>query len=161
MGEQMNTEKRETETYILTNIDGLDPVTIYVTNYKIGQGKIVIECFGDVWSYFWGGLGNKSLQEFFVSCDNSYILNKLLKKTTQTDFEEINNLADKRGFPEICVSSDVDVAMQAGDMDKCFGDEWYMELPTCETTEYWHLSRIVDAIKDSFKREGDSYSIAT
>lgn len=36
----MKTEKIQTETYVLTDLDRLDPVTVYVTNYKPGQGSM-------------------------------------------------------------------------------------------------------------------------
>ncbi|MEW7987911.1 MAG: hypothetical protein AB2799_19160 [Candidatus Thiodiazotropha sp.] len=64
----MNIEKRRTETYILTNLGTLDPVTVYVTNYQQGKGKIVIECFGDVWANYWGG---KRLQWLQMQCQKS------------------------------------------------------------------------------------------
>ncbi len=148
----MKTTKNQTETYVLTKLDRLDPVTVYVTNYEPGQGKIVIECFGSAWAYFWGGMGDKTLQQFFVTCDNDYILNKLLDETRQTDFDEINDLAQKKGF-SICVDSDVEMAWQAEEMAECFGPEWYMDLPRCNTSDYGYLGRIVTAIKGAFHEE--------
>lgn len=53
----MKITKQQTETYVLTDLDRLDPVTVYVTNYSIGKGKIVIDCFGDAWTSYWGGYG--------------------------------------------------------------------------------------------------------
>ena len=148
----MTTEKRKTETYILTNLDRLDPVTVYVTNYNPGQGKMVVECYGEAWTAYWGGMGGNTLQQFVLTCDNDYILNKMLKNTTQTDFDEINEIVHKRGF-SFCVTSDVEVAMQADDMAECFGPDWYMDLPTCNTTEYEYLGRILNAIKGAFTEE--------
>ena len=148
----MKTTKAKTETYLLSDIDKLDPVTVYVTNYTPGQGKIVIECYGSAWAYFWGGMGENNLQEFFIESSNDYILGKLLEETRQTDFDEINEVAQKRGF-SICVSSDVAVAMQSQEMAECFGDEWYMDLPRCKTTEYDYVNRIVNAIKSAFAEE--------
>lgn len=148
----MKVSKNETETYVLTKIDRLDPVTAYVTNYSPERGKIVIECFGRSWSCYWGGMGKTNLQEFFLSCDNDYILNKLLPETQQTDFDEINKLANKKGF-SLCVSSDVEVAMQSQEMAECFGDDWYMDLPRCPTSDYKYVGRIITAIKEAFQEE--------
>lgn len=148
----MKTEKRNTDTYILTELESLDTITVYVTNYKLGSGKIVIECFCSAWSCYWGGMGDNNLQQFFLSCDNDYILNKLLKNTRQTDFDEINDIAHKKGF-SICVTNDVEVAMQSVEMAECFGQDWYMDLPQCKTSEYKYLSRILNAIKGAFSNE--------
>jgi len=150
----MGTTKTQTETYVLQKLDRLDPVTAYVTNAEsgVGQGKIVIECYSKAWACYWGGMGERSLQEFFISCDNAYILNRMLEQTTQTDFDEINKLAEKKGF-DICVTSDVEVAMSAVDMDKCFGSCWMMDLPTCNTSDYEYVGRIVDALREAFTAE--------
>jgi len=148
----MNTEKRKTETYVLTDLDRLDPVTVYVTNYQPGQGKMVVECFGKAWTAYWGGMSDMTLQQFVLTCDNAYILGKMLEQTSQTDFDLINEGAQKKGF-SMCVTSDVEVAMQAGSMAECFGPDWYMDLPTCTTSEYDYLGRILNAIKAAFSEE--------
>lgn len=151
----MEIKKRKTDTYILTNLDDLDPVTVYVTNYETGKGKLVIESFGEAWANYWVAMGERTLQEFVMKASNDYLLRKLCRQTKQTDFNKINELAKKSGF-DICVTSDVEVAMQAGDMAKCFGDDWYMDLPQCETQEYKHLHSILNAIKDAFSKENNS-----
>ena len=150
----MNVKKLQTETYILTDLGDLDAVTVYVTNYELGQGKLVIECFGDAWAHYWGAMGEQTLQEFMLSANNDYLLNKLMSgDTMQTDFEEINDTAGKRGFEEICVTSDVEVAIMADEMAECFGGDWMMDLPRCHTTEYHYLRRILNAIKGAFSQE--------
>ena len=148
----MSTKKTTTETYVLSELTALDPVTVYVTNYAPGAGKVVIECYSESWAVYWGGMGSGTLQQFFVTCDNAYILNKLLKNTEQTDFDEINDIASKKGI-QLSVTSDIEVAMSLDEMDACFGPDWQMDLPTCSTPEYEYLGRIVDAIKAAFNEE--------
>ncbi len=127
-------------------------MTVFVMNYKPGAGKIVIECFGKAWAYYWGGMSGKTLQQFFITCDNGYILNKLIANTQQTDFDEINRVAQDKGLA-LHVESDVEVAMQPEDMVECFGADWYMDLPQCYTTEYHYLGKVVDVIKEAFSAE--------
>ena len=148
----MKIEKLQTETYVLTALDKLDPITVYVTNYDLGKGKIVIECSCDAWAFYWGSMGERTLQEFVLKAENDYLLGKLIKETRQTDFDEINDLAHKRGF-DICVTSDVEVAMAADDMAECFGCDWYMDLPRRHTDEYKYLFRILNAVKGAFMNE--------
>jgi hypothetical protein len=148
----MKTEKRNTETYVLTDLDRLDPVTVYVTNYEIGKGKIVIECFGKAWSCYWPGMGDRNLQQFFFGCENDYILSKMLENTRQTDFDEVNDIAHKNGSL-LCVTNDAEIAMATEEMARIFGDDWYMDLPKCNTPEYYYLGRILNAVKAAFHAE--------
>ena len=148
----MKLEIAQTKTYILTQLVALDSVTVYATNYRKGHGKIVIECYSEAWAHYWGGMGDLNLQEFFLACDNAYILGKLLKETEQTDFEKVHAAAKKNGY-DICVTSEVELAMSSREMAECFGPNWYMDLPTCQTHEYHYVSRIVDAAKAAFREE--------
>lgn len=141
--------EQKIEVYLLTEIKGIEPVTVYVTNYKLGQGKMVIECFGDSWAYYWGSMGEVILQNFVLSASNDYLASKLVKETRQTDFDRIQSDAKKRGF-DICAANDVEIAMQASEMSECFGSDWYMDLPQCETSEYKYVCRILSAIKEAF-----------
>ena len=150
---EVNTQKMDnTIVYVISNIEGLDAITVYVTDYKLGQGKIVIECFNEVWSYYWGAMGDCNLTEFFISADNDYLLGKMLNETMQTDFEEINDTAHKRGF-DICVTSDVEIAMSSQEMDECFGTDWPIDLPRCHTREYKYLSRIINVVRSALAKE--------
>lgn len=150
----MQIDKRDTETYVITDLDGLDPITVYVTNYEPGKGKIVIQCYCDSWVNYWGGMGGMNLQQFFCSCDNGYILRKLLKKTHETDFDKVTEAAGRRGY-DISVTNDVELAMQCDEMVKCYGPDWYMDLPQRKTNEYHHLERIVNVIKSVFAESAE------
>ncbi|TFZ81463.1 hypothetical protein [Candidatus Macondimonas diazotrophica] len=147
----MDIKKELTETYIITELDELDLVTLYVTNYKPGKGKLVIECFGETWVCCFSAMGCSSIQEFILRSDNDYLLRKLLKETYETDFDKINKEAQKRGF-DICAYSDIEIAMQADEMRECFGDDWQMNLPMCNTVEYHYVSKILDAIKEALQQ---------
>jgi hypothetical protein len=148
----MTTLKKQTETYVLSDLDRLDLVTAYVTNYAAGEGKIVIECYGRSWAAYWGGMTGLTLQKFLLTCNNDYILGKLLEETEQTDFDKINEIAERRGF-SFHIDSDVQVAMHADEMAECFGGDWFMDLPRCTTSEYEYVGRILDAIKSAFSAE--------
>lgn len=149
----MKVEKMKTETYKITGAKALDPVTVYVTNYEVGQGKMVMECFGRSWSVYWGGMGNRNLQSFVLTCNNDYIANKMVENCTQTDFDEVNKIARQKGYSDICVQSDTEIAMMQERMSECFGDDWYMDLPQCSTSEYSYICRILDAVKAAFQQE--------
>ena len=145
----MKIEKQQTETYVLTDITSLDPITIYINNICKGKGKITIECYGRAWTNYWGGMGDQSIQEFFCGANNDYILGKFLSKTDETDFDEIS----RQSNGAINATSGIELAMMQSEMIEHFGGDWYMDLPTCKTAEYKYLSRIIDAVKEAFQIE--------
>ena len=145
------------KTYVIDNADRLDRVTVYVMDSGSGRGKITIDCFGKAWTATWPAMDdNTSLQEFFLSADNAYILGKMLQETTQTDFDAINDIARTKGFDSFGVTSDVEIAMCPKEMEEIIGPDWYMELPTCSTPEYSYLSRILNAVKAEFRKEAEA-----
>lgn len=73
----MDVKKEQTETYIITDIQSLDPVRVYVTNFKPGHGKIVIECVGRAWSTSWTAMSGEPLQKFFVRAPEDYLFDNL------------------------------------------------------------------------------------
>lgn len=156
----MKTDKCKTETYVLTELEKLDAVTVYVSNYAKGMGKIVIECYGQAWSCYWGGMGEQTLQQFVLGADNDYLLDKMLKETSRTDFEKLNNDARKRGF-DICVTSDFEMAMCSKQLAECFGNEWFRDIPQCESEDYHYLNRILNAVKAAFSNEIESAAANT
>lgn len=149
----MNVETVQTKTYKLTDLDALDPVTVYVTNVAPGKGKIVIECYGQAWSNYWGAMSDRTIEQFVIDANNEYLIEKLIRgKETETDYTRINEIADKEGFC-ICVSSDVEIAMQSDDMQTIFGPDWYLDLPQTTTREYRYLERILNAVRECFELE--------
>ena len=146
----MDVSKEKVTKLKISGAKSLDPVTVIVDDLGPEQGKIIIECYGKAWSAYWGAMGAGGLAEFFCGCDNDYIIRKMLTDTHQTDFNKITDTAGDRGF-DICVNSDVELAMMSSEMSECFGGDWYMDLPRCHTSDYVYLSRIIDAVKEALK----------
>lgn len=148
----MEVNKRTSETYIITDVPSLDPITVYVTNYTKGRGKIVIESFGEAWTCYWDDMGGRTVEEFVLSCDNDYMLRKMVDNTHETDFDAINDEAEKQGV-QLCVYDDVELYEDSDLMEQVYGDGWYMVIPQCHTNEYQYLSKILTVIKQAFKLE--------
>src|SRR5690606_20733320 len=66
-----------TTTYKLTDLDRLDPVTVYTENHEPGKGKITIECYGKSWSSYWGSMSGDTVEAFFCRCDEHYLAGNL------------------------------------------------------------------------------------
>ena len=76
----------------LTELDALDPVSVFIEDYEPGRGKITFECYGKSWSYYWDGMSGKGVAEFFLSCDVCYLTNCLWDHslpTTELDYDEV------------------------------------------------------------------------
>lgn len=73
------------------DIEDLEPITTYIENFEIGAGKITIECFGDCWSYGWYSMGETNLENFFLNCENDYLIKKLFPGINR-EFDDFDNL---------------------------------------------------------------------
>lgn len=80
-------KKEQTETYIIREVQNLDPLRVYVTNFKPGHGKIVIECVGRAWSASWPAMSGETVQQFFVRAPIDYLFDNLMVTFADEDRE--------------------------------------------------------------------------
>jgi hypothetical protein len=60
---------------VISDVPGLDPITIYTENLFPARGKVTIECYSKSWSAYWGNMGkDTALAEFFCSVSADYIV---------------------------------------------------------------------------------------
>lgn len=57
----------------------LDPIRVTLHDIGPGQGRITIESYGKAWSTYWGGMGNRTIKDFFCSCDSEYLTSNLYR----------------------------------------------------------------------------------
>lgn len=155
----------------IENVNHLDPITVVLEDIAQREGKIIIECYGKAWSAFWGGMGNRTISKFFQSCGNQYLIGYLSPglHSIVSDYDNLDSwlksgLKKMREEKELdrdeardlwleielyCENTEHFLHTQTGnDMaTKCFGEEWWHDLPTRENHEYLYLSRIVDEVK--------------
>ena len=151
---------------LITGIDNLDPVNVFVEEYTPTSGKITMECFGKAWSYFWGSIGDRSIMEFFCSCDNHYLSRKFdpqleskiddpdmlpehaknyiinMRKERDIDRKQARDLYDKAEYVEM---NDHNLLFEI------YGDEWWCALPKQPNQKYEYLGRILDVAKAGVK----------
>lgn len=168
----MNIEKSEVTKYKLTNLDRLDPITVICEDLGPRQGQIIIECYGESWSAYWGGMGSRNIIEFFCSCDEHYLAKKLSDlRGSIPDFEGIPKVARKQ-IIELRKEGDIgkDQARELFDeahnivdeysmrensslMFEVFGDDWHHLIPNKPDSDYEYLCRIINAVKDGLKQQ--------
>lgn len=152
----MKIRRTKTETYYITGLEKLDPVTVIVQNHKPGQGEIIIKCYNDSWTHYWGAMGENTVEEFFIGCDDDYLINKLIKSNQfETDWDKIEKNAREKGIKEIHYGNPF--TERTEEMERMFrtlyGEDWTTELPQKISREYTYLEEIVFAVKEAFKRE--------
>lgn len=168
----MQVSVTHTTKIVLTQLERLDPVTIYLDNPTPGRGKITIECFGKSWSSFWPAMGGRRVEEFFVSCDDEYLAGNLSTCRSHipvTDQDEIC----------VCVREGIVKQRLAGELEKddarrfwneadsvtltsdycsnpelmhaALGDDWWLWLPEKENPDYNYLVRIIQAVREGLR----------
>ena len=156
--------------YKLTKLERLDPVTVICEDLGPRQGKIIIECFGQSWAAFWGGMGSRNIVEFFCSCDEEYLANKLSSiSSLLDDYEgvaqkaraEVIKLRKDREFDRLKARELWDAVGSIEDKDTCdfqheamqeiFGDEWWYCIPQKPNPRYEYLCRIIRAVQSALK----------
>ena len=157
---------------LIEDIIELDPISVILEDIEPRKGKIIIECYGESWSAYWGGMGSHSLSEFFRISSNQYIigylaptmdasvvcyddLDEFLKKKLceerrllEFNKEEARELFNK--IEEECQNEKdwAQYSPEAADIfETLFGEMWFTFAPEVENHKYKYLSRIVDTVK--------------
>lgn len=78
---------KTTKVFTIFNAPKLDPVTVVLQDIAPGHGRLIVECYGEAWAAYWGGMGvTTSLSKFVVDSGPDYLLTKLSRpKMTKRD----------------------------------------------------------------------------
>ena len=169
----MRIETTNVKKIIISDLENLDPISLYVEDHGKGRGEITITCFSDSWSYYWGAIGERDVIDFVLHCDNHYLSSKLNPhiESTVLDEEALENfvkshiieqrrecLMDKKTARELwhkCKDleeyRDTDRREYSEILHKIFGSEWYDYYPTKPNPKYQYFCRILDSIKEALR----------
>lgn len=66
------------EAYQITDVTpSLDGITVFWQDLGPSRGCVTIVCYGAAWAGYFGGMGNRTIREFFKEADTSYLVSKL------------------------------------------------------------------------------------
>jgi len=143
-------------------------ISAFFEDFGKNQGKVTIECDGDAWSYFWSAIARSSIKEFFLEAGTDYLVGKFhrgIRSTITDDSQESLQQAAKQfilaarkngeiskkealfKWMDVSNIDDRGVDVNADELYKIFGDEWYYQLPQKPNPEYNHLFKIIESIK--------------
>lgn len=167
----MKIEKTQCEKIYISRVNDLDPITVFLED----DGHITIRCYKDIWSAFWARMGDMTLSQFFLTCDNSYLANKLSNiESNIVDHDAFIKIARKtigrrlaRGEIKKQIAKSLLEELEdcepeytsAGNytlFTSIFGDrDWVFELPKITNPKYAYLCRIIDTVKNALRADND------
>lgn len=80
---------------LLNSVHRIDPVTVFLEDLgkncsdairASNRGKIIIECYGKSWSSYWGGMGDRTVAQFFSDCSDDYLAGCLAPQLNSSRF---------------------------------------------------------------------------
>src|SRR5687768_13327252 len=168
----MNIEKSTVTKLLITGIEDLDPIHVFIDDMNANRGRVTVTCFDESWSYFWGSIGNKTIAQFFCGCSNDYLARKLSTgiESTVVDVAAIEKHArayvcERRKdcdiekdearelFNQIDGNNFDDPNSEHELLYEIYGDEWWHGLPQKINPAYEYLCRIISAVKQALSQE--------
>lgn len=149
----MNKNESQTTKLNITDIDRLDPITVFVEDIAPGKGIVTITCYGEAWTAYWGSIGDMTIKEFFCSCDEHYIANKLSNIEPRVyDIDAIRSQAEDRGVE--CWRDDPWNDYHF--LSEMYGPDmvdWGDSLPKKPNHKYQYLCRIIKTVQQAFSEK--------
>ncbi|ATS93520.1 hypothetical protein P1A145kb_p120 [Pectobacterium phage DU_PP_I] len=157
----------------------LDPVEVIIENYGEGAGKIIITCWGESWTGFWGSMGG-TVEEFFQRVSNDYLIGKMsdyraTEPDPDCDLDFIRSLILKERRRRTYSKEEAKEAWwyvdsyrpdrntlfnrETPEELKCIegmNEPWHLDWPEKENPKYTYLSRILDVVREVIKPEVSS-----
>ena len=66
------------EAYQITDVPpSLDDISVFWQDIGPSRGSVTIICYGAAWTCYFGGMGNRTIREFFKEADTSYLISLL------------------------------------------------------------------------------------
>lgn len=74
----------------ITEVTRLDTIHAFWVDVAPSAGYVTVICYGQAWTAYFGGMGGKTIKEFFASCDTGYLVTKMgitpaLKQSKRND----------------------------------------------------------------------------
>lgn len=61
----------------ISGAKALDPITVYWWDGRPDEGNVTLLCYGCAWTAYFGGMGGRTIKQFFAEADTPYLTGKL------------------------------------------------------------------------------------
>lgn len=143
----MKVIKNTVEKITLTELAGLDPITLIIEDFSNRRGKVMIECYGKAWSAYFGDMGKEKISEFIHTADVEYLVGKLT--TEPRSVIDYDKISEKIG---IQVELET-LLLHTDELSRFYGNDYIMNLPEKDSYSYRYLCRVVTAVKEAMRLE--------
>lgn len=157
---------------VLSGLDNLDPITVYLDNPEPGRGTITIRCWDACWTAGWPSMSGRSVEEFFVARDDDYLAKNLssIQEEVTAEGEVLAkhlrgmvcslrrsgklSKGNARGIWDDTIGMDVTegYCMDHHILTETLGGGWWLDLPTMPNPDYVYLCRIIQAVRDGLRK---------
>jgi len=133
----------------IAELNSLDPINVMIEDLEPGKGRITITCYGSAWVAYRGGMGGKTISQFFCSSDEDYLAKNLSEiDQHQIDYEKISlDLGE-----EVCKEN---IYFHEDQMELLYGDIACRQLPREINPCYAYLCRIIKAVQQALEDLGN------
>jgi hypothetical protein len=76
---QMKLTTTTSKSFSITEVENLDRINVFVTMDGEGSGRIVIHCWDQCWTGYWGAMGG-SMSDFWLRVSAGYLVNAIQSK---------------------------------------------------------------------------------
>lgn len=182
----MKVAKTTITQLVITEAVALDPVRVMIENMHPGAGSITITCFGKSWTSYWGAMSDRTVEQFFMDCNDSYLVNCLscgISSTLEGEDNDANIEFVKREIRRLRRADEMsaedarecwDAAENCDEIkDACchwhsnsplrkvFGDEpWHAGWPTIPNPDYQYLKHIVQVVREGIRHASEPDAVA-
>ncbi len=170
----MKIELKKVDTLRITEVRGLDPITVMLENFEPGKGKITIECFGESWSASWGAMSGDTVQQFVCRTDDHYLAKNLSNINSsiidvEASIKALKGIVDQQVKDQDITRSyasflkdDIDNFETPMQWIQTFsdtaheilgGEPWHYQFPTKINPNYSYLLRIIQTVRSALKEK--------
>lgn len=88
----MKIENSLIQKILISEVQGLDPITVYLEQLGERQGKITVEYAGKSWSTFFSGCGDSGIASFVSKLSSEYLIDRFAPQITKyvPNFEQFD-----------------------------------------------------------------------
>lgn len=169
----MKIQKTTIQKIILTDLVGLDPIDVMLEDIEPGKGRITIRCYTKAWTAYWGGMGNRTIAQFYCDCDEHYIAGSMAPDVSPSlqDAEAVIPVARREickmrrsrdikankaaelwaGIESISGDSHTGLFNHSEILVPIFGDDWWHSIPKRPNPDYEYICRIIKAVQSGMR----------
>jgi len=82
----MRIERTNVTKLLISEVQDIDPITVFLEDYEPGKGKITVTCWGQSWTAYWGGMSGDDVATFFCRVSAAYIIGYFAPQLHSTQF---------------------------------------------------------------------------